>query len=168
MKVHLLERQQWIEAPAAEVFDFFAEARNLERLTPPWLHFRIETPGAVEMKVDARIEYTIRLAGVPKRWRTRISEWEPGKRFVDTQVQGPYRLWEHLHEFEVRSGGILMTDRVRYALPFGPLGTVAHALAVRSALAAIFDYRFFGIREIFQSTRPEGREQDWAAHVEVT
>ena len=151
--VHVLDREQFIEAPETDVFDFFADAGNLERITPPWLHFRIQTPLPIEMETGARIEYTIRLAGVPMRWRTRITCWEPGVRFVDYQESGPYRLWEHLHTFRPMHGGVLMRDRVRYALPLGPLGQMAHALAVRSALAAIFDYRFSRIREVFATQR---------------
>jgi ligand-binding SRPBCC domain-containing protein len=155
MRVHVLERQQWLEASRDGVFRFFAQAENLERITPPWLHFRIQTPQPIEMQVGTRIDYRIRLAGLPLRWRTHITAWEPGSRFVDTQERGPYRLWEHLHEFEVRGNGVLMTDRVRYALPFAPLDRIAHGVAVRAALAAIFDYRFRRVREIFaaDSTR---------------
>lgn len=148
-RVHLLERQQWIARPLSLVFDFFARAENLERITPPWLHFRIQTPTPIPMRAGARIDYRIRLAGMPMQWRTRIDAWEPGERFVDFQERGPYRLWEHSHRFEPLSGGVLMTDRVRYALPLGPLGGMAHALAVRGALAAIFDHRFACIRDLF-------------------
>lgn len=148
MKSYLLEREQWIPRPVPEVFDFFARAENLGRITPPWMHFRIRTPLPIEMRVGARIDYTIRLAGVPVRWRTRISAWEPMRGFEDVQERGPYALWEHAHRFAARDGGVLMTDRVRYALPLGLLGRGAHALAVRAALAAIFDHRFQRIREI--------------------
>jgi ligand-binding SRPBCC domain-containing protein len=100
------------------------------------------------MGEGARIDYRIRLAGVPVRWRTRVRVWEPGVRFVDCQERGPYALWEHEHLFEPLPGAVLMTDRVRYALPLGVLGRVAHALAVRAALASIFDHRYQRIREI--------------------
>jgi len=142
VKTYLLEREQWISRSVSETFDFFARAENLGRITPPWLHFRIHSPLPIQMCVDARIDYTIRLAGVPLRWRTRIVRWEPERSFVDVQERGPYALWEHAHTFEPQNSGVMMTDRVRYALPLGVLGRAAHAIAVRHALAAIFDYRF--------------------------
>ena len=149
MKIHRLEREQWLPASLERVFDFFADAANLQALTPPWLGFRILSPLPIAMRSGARIEYRIALAGVPLRWRTCITRWEPGIRFVDEQERGPYALWEHTHGFERCGDGVLMGDTVRYALPLGALGRVAHGLAVRSALAAIFDYRFARIRERF-------------------
>lgn len=153
MKVHRLEREQWIAAPLDDVFAFFADAGNLEAITPPWLRFRILTPRPIPMHTDARIEYRLHLAGVPLSWRTRIASWDPPRGFVDVQESGPYALWEHTHRFEPCGGGVLMRDVVRYALPLGPLGSVAHALAVRAALAAIFDHRFAAIRERIPAAR---------------
>jgi hypothetical protein len=148
VKIYLLERTQSIERPLSETFDFFARAENLELITPPWLHFRILSPLPIQMRVDARIDYTIRLAGWPMRWRTRIAVWEPERRFVDVQERGPYALWEHAHFFAPQGSGVRMTDRVRYALPLGWLGRSANALAVRFALPAIFDYRFDRIQSL--------------------
>ncbi len=153
MKVHRLEREQWLPAPMERVFAFFADAANLETLTPPWLGFEILSALPIAMRADARIEYRIALAGIPLRWRTRIVSWEPGVRFVDEQERGPYALWEHTHEFERCGDGVLMRDVVRYALPFGVLGRVAHAVSVHSALAAIFDFRFSRLRELFPRSR---------------
>ena len=152
MKIYELHREQWIPAPLGRVFPFFADAHNLERITPAWLGFRILTPGPIEIAAGTRIDYSLRLAGVPVRWRTRISEWKPGERFVDTQERGPYALWEHHHHFRSLGNGVLMTDLVRYGLPLGALGRAAHALAVRSALAAIFDHRAREIRAIFPAS----------------
>ena len=101
------------------------------------------------MQAGARIEYWLRLAGIPVRWRTAIQSWDPPDGFVDVEERGPYALWEHTHRFAPCSGGTLMRDSVRYALPLGPLGALAHALAVRAALAAIFDHRFLRVRELF-------------------
>ncbi|RIL04521.1 MAG: CDP-paratose 2-epimerase [Proteobacteria bacterium] len=157
MNVHRLEREQWIPAPLERVFPFFADAANLETLTPPWLGFGFVTALPIEMRTGARIEYRLRLAGVPLRWRTRIAKWEPPRGFVDVQESGPYALWEHTHAFEPCGGGVLMRDVVRYALPLGPLGGVAHAVAVKAALAAIFDYRFDRVREIFAAPAAAGR-----------
>ncbi len=149
MRSHRLERQQWIPSPLTRVFPFFARAQNLSAITPPWLGFEILPPVPNRIERGTRIDYRIRLAGVPLRWRTRIDVWEEKVCFVDVQERGPYRRWEHLHVFEPRSGGVLMTDRVDYALPFGPLGALAHAAAVRAALAAIFDYRYQAVRTHF-------------------
>lgn len=148
MRTHRLERQQWIDRPPGVVFDFFSRAENLGRITPSWMHWKLWTPTPVEMRTGARIEYRIRLAGIPMRWRTRIDDWEPGVRFVDVQESGPYRLWRHTHEFTPQAGGVLMSDRVEYAMPFGWLGEQVHSLAVRATLSAIFDHRFGRIQEI--------------------
>lgn len=156
MKVHLLEREQLVPAPLERVAAFFSDAANLDTLTPPWLRFRILTPLPIEMRADARIEYRLRIAGVPVRWRTRIAKWDPPHGFVDVQEQGPYALWEHEHRFRVVEGGVWMADRVRYALPLGPLGGAAHALGVKAMLASIFDHRFTRIRALFGSAWDEG------------
>lgn len=149
MKVYTLEREQWIPAPLDRVAAFFSDAANLDELTPPWLRFRILTPLPVEMRENALIEYQLHLAGVPVRWRTRIAKWDPPYAFVDVQERGPYALWEHTHHFKALGGGVLMSDVVRYSLPLGPLGALAHGAGVKAALAAIFDYRFGRIRERF-------------------
>ena len=149
MRIHRLEREQWIPAPQEQVFAFFSDARNLESLAPPWVGFRFAAPPPSPMLAGARIEYRIRLAGIPVRWRTAIQSWDPPHGFVDVEERGPYALWEHTHRFKPCAGGTLMGDSVRYALPLGPLGALAHALAVRAALAAIFDHRFLRIRELF-------------------
>lgn len=143
---YVLERQQWIEAPLDAVFDFFSRAENLGRITPTWLGIRIHSAIPIDMREGARIDYTIRLAGVPVRWRTRIETWEPPSGFVDVSERAPFSLWEHTHRFVPMEGGVLMTDQVRYALPLGFLGRLAHAIAVRASLVAIFDYRFAAIR----------------------
>lgn len=158
MKVHVLEREQLVPASLERVVAFFADAANLDEITPPWLRFRILTPLPIEMRSDARIDYQLRLAGIPVHWQTRIAKWEPPHGFVDVQERGPYALWEHSHHFRSCAQGVWMADVVRYALPFGPLGGIAHALGVRSTLAAIFDYRFARIRERFGSPwREEAR-----------
>ena len=138
---HTLVREQRLPGPPQEVFPFFADAGNLEAITPPWLAFSITTPRPIEMRQGALIEYRLRLHGLPIRWLTVIADWEPGVRFVDTQVRGPYALWHHTHEFEPDGDGTLMRDTVRYALPLGPLGVLAHRLFVARDLERIFDYR---------------------------
>ncbi len=145
----LLERSQLVPAPRAEVFAFFADARNLEAITPEFLRFRLVTPGPIPMAAGTLIEYRLSLYGVGFRWRTRIDVWEPGTRFVDVQLSGPYRLWRHTHSFEDAPGGTRVGDRVEYDLPLGPLGALAHALLVRRALRRIFDHRRQKIEERF-------------------
>lgn len=147
MRTHVLERQQVIARPVGEVFAFFADPCNLELLTPRWMNFRIHTPTPIEMQEGVRIEYTIRWRGLALRWLTEIEEWRPGDRFVDVQREGPYRFWRHSHSFSACHGGIEMRDFVQYALPLGPIGTIAHALLVRRDLEAVFDYRAQRIRQ---------------------
>jgi len=140
--VHVLERRQLIALPVEQTFAFYGDARNLERITPPWLGFEVTTPGPIEMGVGMSIEYRLRLHRVPVRWRTRIEVWEPPRRFVDVQVRGPYSLWEHTHEFEADGPeATIIRDQVRYSIPFGPLGEIADRLLVRRDLKQIFDYR---------------------------
>jgi ligand-binding SRPBCC domain-containing protein len=150
---HVLEREQRLPAPPAEVFPFFAEAGNLEAITPPWLRFAIVPPRPADLRAGTLIEYRLRLHGVRVSWLTRIEEWIPGERFVDAQLRGPYAMWHHTHEFEADGeGATLMRDTVRYALPYGPFGEVARRLFVARDLAAIFDYRTERVRAAF--TRP--------------
>lgn len=142
VRVHLLERSQRVEAPVERAFAFYGDDRNLEPLTPPWLHFEVTTPRPIAMGAGTLLDYRLRLHGVPIRWRTRIDAWEPPTRFTDFQEKGPYSLWEHTHTFEPEGdGATLITDRVRYAIPFGPLGALAHLLFVRRDLERIFDFR---------------------------
>ena len=151
-----LERVQVVPRPRGEVFGFFADAFNLERITPKLLRFRILTPPPIDMGQGTLIDYRLRLHGFPVRWRTRIEVWEPDERFVDLQLRGPYRYWHHLHEFREVEGGTEMVDRVDYELPFGPLGTLVRALFVRRSLQRIFDYRQQAIGEVFGSGRGSG------------
>ena len=138
---HQLTRTQLVARPVDEVFAFFADAANLEALTPAFLRFRILTPMPLTMRAGTRIDYRMVLFGVPVRWKTRITDWQPGRRFVDEQESGPYALWRHTHEFEAQGSSTLMRDVVDYAEPFGPLGIIAHALFVRRTVERIFDFR---------------------------
>lgn len=139
---HTLVRRQRLELPIEQAFEFYAQARNLEAITPPWLGFRVTTPGQIEMREGALIEYRLVLHRIPVRWRTRIEAWAPPVRFVDAQLRGPYALWVHTHTFEADGPrAVVIGDHVRYALPFGPLGALAHAAFVRRDLERIFDYR---------------------------
>jgi len=149
VKVYELRREMVIPQPLEEVFEWFSDARNLEVLTPDFLHFKILTPTPIEMKPGARIEYSIRIHGIPVRWKTLIETWDVGKSFTDTQTSGPYKLWHHTHRFRAQQGGTWMEDVVRYALPLGPLGQLAHWLMVKRDVATIFDYRAMKIGELF-------------------
>ena len=139
--VYTLDQEQLVRRPLRDVFRFFADPSNLERLTPPFLGFRIVTPTPIAMEPGALIDYRISLRGIPLRWRTLIEQYEPGRSFVDVQLEGPYQLWRHTHEFEETAAGTLVRDHVEYALPLGPLGQLAHTLVVKRDLQQIFAYR---------------------------
>jgi ligand-binding SRPBCC domain-containing protein len=142
VRIHVLERSQRLPAPPAAVFPFFADARNLEAITPPLLRFRVVTPEPIAMRPGTLIQYRLRLRGIPVNWLTSIQEWEPPHRFVDVQLRGPYALWHHTHDLrDDGAGGTVMRDTVRYAIGFGPLGALAHRLVVRRDLERIFDFR---------------------------
>ncbi len=141
MSQHRIEREQVVPRRIDEVIAFFAQARNLERITPPWLVFRVLTPEPIEMRVGALIDYRLRVHGIPLSWTTRIEQWEPGAGFVDRQIAGPYRLWHHRHTFRAQGDSTVVTDVVDYALPLGPLGDLARRLIVRRDLERIFAYR---------------------------
>ena len=146
--MYILERSLVVPRGIDEVFPFFADAANLERLTPPFLGFTILTPTPIEMRPGTLIDYRIKLNGIPMKWRTLIESFEPPYRFVDTQLAGPYKRWHHTHTFREVPGGTELGDRVEYTLPFGPLGRIAHVL-VKRQLKTIFDYRTQVMREMF-------------------
>lgn len=147
MREFLFQSQIWLAKPREEIFPFFADAANLEKLTPPLLRFEILTPQPIPMKAGTLIDYRLRIHGVPLKWRTRISVWEPPFRFVDEQLRGPYRQWIHEHRFEEENGGTLCVDTVRYAV-WG--GALVNALVVERDVAKIFAYRNTRLREIFE------------------
>jgi ligand-binding SRPBCC domain-containing protein len=136
----ILERSQLVPVDVDEAFAFFADARNLEAITPPWLRFRIvEAPQTLEQ--GSLLEYRLRLFGVPIHWRTEIVDWQPPFGFTDVQLSGPYRRWEHTHRLSARDGGTEIHDRVVYRLPFEPVAGLLAPVTVRPWLKAIFDYR---------------------------
>jgi len=141
MPNYTLDQQQLVRRSLEDVFAFFSSPENLQHLTPRFLDFRILTPVPIEMREGALIDYRISVRGVPLRWQTRIESYEPMRSFVDVQLRGPYRLWRHTHTFEATPEGTDVRDHVEYALPFGPLGQLAHALIVKRDLEQIFAYR---------------------------
>ena len=147
MKTFDFSCEQWLPRPLAEVFPFFAAARNLGAVTPPWLRFEVLTPEPVEMRAGALVDYRLRWHGLPLPWRTEISAWEPPHRFVDRQLRGPYRLWVHEHRFAERDSGTLVNDRVTYAVPGG---TLVERLFVRRDVAAIFAFRRAALERLFR------------------
>jgi len=152
MHVYTLRCEMVAPIPIAEVFRVFEDPYNLARITPPWLRFRVTSTERVEMCKDAQIDYVIRWLGIPMRWRTVITQYEPPHLFVDEEVRGPYRLWRHRHEFEATAEGTLVRDRVDYALPLGILGRAAHGLMVGAQLRGIFAYRQAKLNELFGVT----------------
>jgi ligand-binding SRPBCC domain-containing protein len=151
---YTLHRLQRVQRPLAEVFAFFSDAGNLERITPESLRFEILTPRPIAMRADAVIDYRLRLCGVSFHWRTVIESFEPMRGFVDRQAKGPYKFWRHTHEFQEVDGGTLVVDRVEYQMPFGLLGRLVHAVFVRRQLEAIFDHRARRIAKLLPDVEP--------------
>ncbi|NOT33199.1 MAG: SRPBCC family protein [Candidatus Eisenbacteria bacterium] len=149
MRMHRLETLQIFPRGVDEVFAFFADARNLERITPEFLRFRIVTPQPISMGVGTEITYALSLHGFPMRWVSRIDAWEPGRRFVDRQLSGPYARWVHEHTFEPVPGGTRVADRVDYALPLDPLSRPLHDRFVRPDVERIFAHRHRVLAEHF-------------------
>ncbi len=150
MREELVISIQDLPAPRAEVFAFFSDPSNLERLTPPWLNFRIVTPAPLPRGEGALFEYRLKVRGVPLFWRTLIESWDEGHGFVDRQLVGPYALWHHTHRFEdLPDGGTRITDRVRYRVGFGFIGRLATWLLVRRDIERIFQYRKQVIAALF-------------------
>ena len=145
-----------VEPPTA--FQFFADAGNLETITPPWLKFRIVTPRPIEMRVGALIDYRLKISGFPVGWRTEISEWEPERRFVDRQLRGPYRQWIHEHTFSPVAGGTRVDDRVTYRVPGGWL---VNTIYVKRALRRIFEFRRQRLKDLLcaEISQGEGKSE---------
>lgn len=139
----------WLPKKTHEIFPFFTDEKNLEKLTPEYLNFKVLKKSTPSIDEGTLIDYRLKLHGFPMMWRTLIESWVPGKKFVDRQLKGPYQLWHHTHEFEEVSGGTLMRDRVLYRLPLGRLGALVSGPFVRSDVTKIFSYRKKVIRDLF-------------------
>ncbi len=155
---HTLSTELQVAEAPADVFKFFSDPFQLETITPPWLHFSVESTEPIVMAEATLIDYRLRIHGLPIRWRSVISVWEPGVRFVDEQVRGPYRYWRHEHTFEPHGDGTIVRDVVRYAVPFGRL---LHPLFVKHELRRIFAYRHRRLSTIFT---PVDRQIDSPLH----
>ncbi len=141
MTAYQLRSRLLAPLPITQTFRVFQDPRNLGRITPPSLGFQIASNTDIEMRTGAEIDYTIRWLGLPLRWKTLISAYDPPHSFTDEQLRGPYTLWRHVHSFEETAGGTVVSDCVDYRLPFGPLGAVAHRMVVARQLRAIFTFR---------------------------
>ncbi len=146
MRVFQFECEQFLPRPVAEIFPFFADAGNLQAITPDWLSFEVVTPGQIEMKPGTLIDYRLRVHGIPLKWRTLIRDWDPPHRFVDEQLRGPYRQWIHEHTFTGQDGGTLARDKVRYAVPGGAF---INAMFVRRDVERIFAFRRQRLSQLF-------------------
>jgi ligand-binding SRPBCC domain-containing protein len=141
MVEYILTRQLILDLPIREVFDFFADAGNLERITPPELNFHIITAQPIDIKKGTLIDYQLKIRGFPVKWQTIISEWNPPNLFVDKALKSPYKQWIHRHTFtKLSENKTLIEDEVKYCLPIAPLGDLAHWF-VRRELDYIFDFR---------------------------
>jgi ligand-binding SRPBCC domain-containing protein len=147
----ILERTTILRAPLADVFRFFSDTRNLARITPPSMHFRVLSAPDRPLREGDRTRYQLRVAGVPVSWTTLITECRENEAFTDEQERGPYRLWRHTHSFrELEPGVVEMHDRVEYELPLGILGRFAAGWFVRRQLREVFDHRAAAIRDLFE------------------
>lgn len=153
----VLRSRLWVPEPPAAVFPFFADAQNLQQLTPSWLSFRILTPLPIPMHEGTRIDYRLRIRGVPVRWRTRIAHFDPPFEFADEQESGPYKRWCHRHTFLPRDGGTELSDRVELIPPGGPLAPLVFRLFVRDDVQRIFDFRLRAMAERFCGNAADGR-----------
>jgi hypothetical protein len=146
--VHRLERRQFLPHPLDEVFAFFAQARNLERITPSWLRFSVLTAEPIEMATGTLIDYRLTLHGIPLGWTSQIEVWEPGRQFVDRALRGPFALWHHRHRFQAADGGTVVDDEVHYAIPLGALGELAHPVFVARDVDRIFAHRHRAVERL--------------------
>lgn len=156
MGFYILQRRQIVPTDMEVVFAFFESPRNLEEITPPWLRFEVAHTTDESMKLGTEIQYRLRWQGLPMKWRSRISEYDPGVMFADEMLRGPYKRWYHRHFFRPVEGGVEVIDEVEYALPLGALGRAVHVTVVRRQLEAIFDFRGEAIAARFGCTDPSG------------
>ncbi len=156
MKTYNIKFEQFIDLPINDVFNFFSKPENLSLITPPRLKFDILTPSPIEMKEGQLIDYSLTIMYFIKlRWRTLITDYEKPYKFVDQQIKGPYSLWHHTHKFEEKDGGTLIHDNVTYAIPFGIMGQLIHAIYIKYDIHHIFEYRHKILNEIFSEIKKQ-------------
>ncbi|HUK42391.1 MAG TPA: SRPBCC family protein [Candidatus Acidoferrales bacterium] len=148
MKTYHLETQVWLPRPPSEIFAFFSNPRNLQRITPPWLNFEILTPEGVEIHKGTLLDYRLKIRRFPVKWQSKITAWQPPHRFVDEQTRGPYTFWIHEHTFEAQSGGTIVADRVDYVTPGG---WIIQKFLIAPDLDRIFRYRQEILPKLFDS-----------------
>jgi ligand-binding SRPBCC domain-containing protein len=139
--MHILTKTTVINKTLSEVFEFFSNAENLNKITPPDMQFKILTPLPIIIKKGTLIDYKIKVNGIPFKWQTEISEREPNKRFVDKQLKGPYRVWIHEHTFEEKDGKTIMNDHVQFLSPGWFLEPIINKLFIEKKVKGIFAYR---------------------------
>jgi ligand-binding SRPBCC domain-containing protein len=139
--MHILTKTTIINKPLSEVFEFFSNAENLNKITPPDMQFKILTPLPIIIKKGTLIDYKIKVSGIPFNWQTEITEWEPNKRFTDKQLKGPYRVWIHEHTFEEKDGKTIMNDHVQFLSPGWLLEPIINKLFIEKKVKGIFAYR---------------------------
>ncbi len=155
MKDYIFETSHWVPYPVADVFEFFKAAENLEKITPPWLNFKILKTSTPDIEEGTLIDYRLKLYGVPMYWKTEITSWQPPYQFSDSQLKGPYSKWVHTHRFEAKDGGTLMSDRVEYRVPGWIFGSIAHKFFIRNNVEQIFAYRLEQIEKFFPTEKTE-------------
>ena len=160
MKTYNVQFEQFIELPINDVFSFFSKPENLSLITPPRLKFDILTPSPIEMKEGQLIDYSLTIMYfIQLRWRTLITDYDKPNKFIDQQIKGPYSLWHHTHIFKEKNGGTLIQDQVTYAIPFGIIGRVIHAIYIQHDIKSIFKYRYKILNKIFLEINNQSRKQ---------
>ncbi|HEY7560133.1 MAG TPA: SRPBCC family protein [Candidatus Binatia bacterium] len=150
MKTYHIQTKLWLPERRDRVFEFFCNPHNLDRITPPWLHFQILTPPSTPMQRGMVLDYRLRIRGLPVRWQSEIAEWESPRRFIDRQTRGPYSLWIHEHTFEEHQGGTFVEDKVEYAVPGGKF---VQKFFVAPDLDRVFKYRHHVLEVLFNPNK---------------
>ena len=150
--MYQIKSEQIIDCSLEEAWSFFSSPKNLSRITPSLMDFKIKTDLINDMYEGMIIKYTVRpLLNIPMTWVTEISHIKENSFFVDEQRIGPYKMWHHEHHFYPHEKGVRMVDIVSYALPFGIIGKIAHCMFVRKKLEGIFQFREEAVIKIFPS-----------------
>lgn len=146
MKIFEFSSQLTVPRPIDEVFEFFSNPANLTILSPPWLKFEMQSEHEAKMLAGIEFDYKLKVRGIPLKWRSRITEWDPPNRFADEQIKGPYNLWVHTHSFEEQDRNTVVRDHIQYSVPGG---SIINSLFVRRDVEKIFKYRGDKLTEIF-------------------